>query len=77
MGQRRDRLDGRLAAAKVIRQKNSVRKTDERNRRDKLMLEMVKEHQFPYTPAVMSWVSAKLGKKTAQIKPDDVKALLK
>lgn len=77
MGQRRDRLDGRLAKAAITRQKNSMRKTAERGRREKDMLELIKNGTYPYTPNVMSWVSDRLGKKTSQIESAEITALVK
>ncbi len=77
MGQRRDRLDGRLERATAGRQENSVRKACERDRREATMLELLKKHSFPYTPAVMSWLSVKLGKKASRITAKDVAALTK
>jgi len=77
MGQRRDRLDGRLERATVTRQVNSTRKALERNRRDAQMIELMKAQPFPYTPGVMSWLSAKLGKRASRITPQDVAVLLK
>jgi hypothetical protein len=76
MGQRRDRLDKRVAAQTVTRQKNSRTKADERLRREKSMLEIIRKGQFPYTPGVMSWLSARLGKKASRITPADIKSVL-
>lgn len=77
MGQRRDRLDGRLAKAAITRQKNSMRKAAERGRREKDMLELIKNGSYPYTPNVMSWVSDRLGKKANQIESSEIDALVK
>ncbi|MBN2212492.1 MAG: hypothetical protein JW709_13930 [Sedimentisphaerales bacterium] len=77
MGRRRDRLDGRLERATAVRQENSTRKACERNRRDAQMIELMKTHSFPYTPAVMSWLSVKLGKRASRITPKDISALIK
>lgn len=76
MGQRRDRLDKRLAVAKVTRQKNSLKKGMERIRREKQMFSLLKAGKLPYTPGVMSWLSERLDKKTTQITQADIKALL-
>jgi len=75
MGQRRDYLDGRQIKAIAVRQANSVLKARERLRRDKKMLEIVKQGKMPYTPGVMSWLSAKLGKKASSITQKDIKKL--
>ena len=77
MGARRDRLDKRIAAATASRRKNSARKTAERTRREESMLAILGKGQMPYTPGVMSWLSAHLNKKASRITPTDVKALLK
>ncbi len=77
MGDRRDRIDKRNAAATATRHKNSARKTAERTRREVSMLAILKQGQFPYTPGVMSWLSERLGKKATRITEADVKALLK
>lgn len=76
MGQRRDRLDKRLARATITRQKNSQRKTAERNRREQDMLDLLKKGTFPYTPAVMSWLSERLDKKAGRIEPADIETLV-
>ena len=77
MGQRRDRLDGRLARATIMRRKNSLRKAAERLRREKDMLELIQKGSYPYTPNVMSWVSERLDKKASQIDASEIKALIK
>lgn len=76
MGQRRDRLDGRLAKAKETRQVNSLKKAKEQSRRETQIVKILKDRQFPYTPGVMSWLSVKLDKKASLITPADVKGLL-
>jgi len=75
MGQRRDYLDGRQIKAIAVRQANSVLKARERLRRDKKMLEIIKQGKMPYTPGVMSWLSDKLGKKASSITQKDIKQL--
>jgi len=76
MGQRRDRLDNRLAKAKATRQVNSLKKEKERNRREKQMMSILKTGQVPYTPAVMSWLSAKLDKKASNITETDISSVI-
>jgi hypothetical protein len=76
MGQRRDRLDKRQAQAIAGRRKNSLKKTKERSRRDKQMLEIIKNGKFPYTAGVMGWIGQQLDKKPSQIVADDIKSLL-
>ncbi len=41
------------------------------------MLEIIKKGKLPYTPAVMSWLSATLNKPSRQIVQADVDQLLK
>lgn len=77
MGQRRDRLDGRLARASIMRRKNSMRKEAERLRREQDMIELIRKGTYPYTPNVMSWVSDRLDKKASQIEAGEIKALAK
>lgn len=55
---------------------NRTYKASERARRDARMLEKLKAGDLPYAPAVMSWLSRKLDKKTGKISQADVKALL-
>jgi len=76
MGQRRDRLNKRLRNQIATRRDNSLVKLKERDRRDATMLALVKAHRLPYTPAIMSWLSAKLDKKASQIVEADIKKLL-
>ena len=76
MGQRRDRLDKRVARAKATRQRNSVSKAKERTRRDELHLALLKQGHFPFTPDLMNWVGQKINKKTSQVSETDVQSLL-
>ena len=76
MGQRRDRLNKRLARAEVTRRVNSQIKDAERLRRKQAMLTIIKKGKLPYTPTVMSWLSDQLGKKSSKITPQDVKTLI-
>jgi hypothetical protein len=59
------------------RRTNGMLKTAERERRQKRVVELIKKSKPPYTPVVMSWLSATLGKPSRQITPADVAALLK
>ena len=76
MGQRRDRLDGRLAKAKATRRVNSTKKELERDRRKSHNVKLIEAGKFPYTPAIMSWLSGELGKKSSQITEADVKTVI-
>ena len=59
------------------RRVNGMIKDKERARRDIRMLGLIQKGQYPYTPAVMSWLSMKLDKPSSQITPDDVKQAVK
>ena len=74
MGQRRDRLDARLANQTTTRRENSLKKDKERVRKSECNIKLIKESKFPYTPALMSWLSAEIGKKSSQITEADVQA---
>ena len=76
MGQRRTTLDKRQSRATKTRERNSLKKNQERIRRDEQLLALIKTSQFPYAPGVMSWLSVKLGKKASRITADDVQKLL-
>ena len=72
---RRAKRDATQATALETKKANKVRKDKERARRDARMRETVRAGSLPYTPAVMSWLSAKLGKPSTKITPDDVAGL--
>jgi hypothetical protein len=76
MGQRRDRLDKRQEQAILGRRKNSAKKTSERSRRDRQMVEIIKAGKFPFTPGVLDWIGLQLNKKPSRIRPEDIKALV-
>jgi hypothetical protein len=59
------------------RYRNGIRKTKERARRDSRMLETVKKGQLPYAPAVMTWLSEKLGKRSSLLTQEDVNRFVK
>jgi hypothetical protein len=77
MGARRIRREQRQADMAESRHRNGIRKSKERDRRRERMTALIKSGTFPYTPAIMSWVSAQLDKPTRQITPQDVEVLLK
>ncbi len=72
---RRQRLDGRVAAARVQKRANAIHKQRERARRDARMMAVIKDSELPHTPDVMSWLSRKLGKPSSAITTDDVTTL--
>jgi len=61
----------------VSRTVNGHLKRKERANRDKRMAELIRGGKFPFTPAVQSWISAKLGKPFAQVNEEQAKALAK
>jgi hypothetical protein len=61
---------------KETREVNRLVKVKERARREARMLEKLRSGSLPYTPAVMSWMSRKLDKRSSSITPEDVQRLL-
>ena len=76
MGQRRDRFDRRLANQTSTRRENSLKKDNAADRRARDMKKLISEGTFPYTPAVMSWLSVEMGKKASQLTEEAVKAFI-
>src|SRR5262249_8008424 len=58
MGARRIRREQRREDMAHSRRTNGMRKMHERARRKERMLELIKKGKLPYTPSVMSWLSA-------------------
>jgi hypothetical protein len=77
MGARRIRREQRQVDMANSRLRNGFVKAKERIRRDKRLIEAVKKGKLPYTPVVMSWLSAKLDKPSRLITQAEVDALLK
>ena len=77
MGQRRIRRAQRQADMKESRSKNGALKVKERARRETRMKAILKKGKLPYTPPVMSWLSAQLEKPSTRITQADVDGLLK
>ncbi len=77
MGARRIRREQVAADQAFSRRTNGMRKMKEHVRRDARMVDLVKKGKFPYTPAVMSWLSSKLDKPSSRIVQADVDGLLK
>ena len=71
------RMDRARNNAAISRTVNGQLKRKERANRDKRMAELVRNGKFPYTPAVLSWLSTQLGKPSTQITEDEAKGLLK
>jgi hypothetical protein len=77
MGARRIRRDQRRYDMMVSRIENGSRKEKERSRRDARVKDMMsKSTSFPYSPVIMSWLSAKLDKPSTQITAEEAKAVL-
>jgi len=76
MGARRIRREQRREDMDLSRRTNGMRKMKERERRDKRMKELIRGGKYPYTPAVLSWLSVQLDKPARQIVQADVDALL-
>jgi len=77
MGARRIRREQRRVDMAESRRTNGMLKMKERIRRHNRMLEMIKKGKLPFTPPVMSWISAELGKPSRQIVQADIDRLLK
>jgi hypothetical protein len=71
---RMDRIRDKGAISRTV---NGHLKKKERANRDKRMAELIRGGQFPYTPAVQSWISTKIGKPFTQVSEEQVKALVK
>lgn len=77
MGARRIRREQRRFDMALSRRTNGMLKMKERIRRHNRMLEFLKKGKLPFTPTVMSWLSAALNKPARQIVQADVDQLLK
>jgi hypothetical protein len=77
MGARRIRREQRLVDMDLSRRTNGMRKMYERQRRHARMIELLQKGKLPYTPTIMSWLSAALDKPATRIVQADVDALLK
>ena len=75
MGARRIRREQVAHDQKISRRVNGTRKTKERDRRDRRMLEIIAKNTFPFTPSIMSWISVQLDKPTSLIVAADLQAL--
>ena len=71
---RYDRIRDKSAISRTV---NGHLKRKERANRDARMAGLVKAGTFPFTPAVQSWVSTKLGKPFTQVTEAEAAALAK
>ena len=78
MGQRRERLDKRLARQETTRRKNSLRKEAARVRQDACMMNILKQNdpEAPLPSSIQNWLSQKLGIKASRITAEDIKSFL-
>ena len=76
MGARRIRREQRQFDMAQSRIRNGAEKKKERVRRQTRMVELIKKGRLPYTPSIMSWISAQLDKPTTRITQVDVDRLL-
>ena len=60
------------ANGKLSRIDNGHLKRKERANRDKRMKEIILKGSWPFTPAIMSWVSTQLGKPASQVSETEV-----
>lgn len=77
MGIRRKRKDRILADQQASRAENGHYKRAERVRRDVRLKALVKKGKLPFTPTVLSWLSAELDKPGRLITQADVDQFLK
>ncbi|HEV3237675.1 MAG TPA: hypothetical protein VGZ25_11845 [Gemmataceae bacterium] len=77
MGARRIRREQRRVDMAESRIVNGLRKRKERALRDQRMKKLVKKGKLPYTPPIMSWLSAQLDKPSRLITQAEVEKLLK
>jgi hypothetical protein len=56
---------------------NGHLKRKERANRDKRMVGLINAGKFPYTPAIQSWISAKLGVAFTRVTEEQAKELAK
>lgn len=72
---RKQRLGKRQSQAIVTKLANRRSKEKERARRDERMIDCIKTGVPPYTPDVMSWLSAKLGIRSTRVTDADLALL--
>jgi hypothetical protein len=76
MGARRIRREQRRVDMALSRHDNGIKKAAERVRRSERIKGILKKGMLPYTPVVMSWLSAELDKPSTRITQDDVNKVL-
>jgi hypothetical protein len=73
MGARRIRRQHRQVDMAESRHRNGIRKAKERDRRLGRLKKALASSKPPYSPTVLSWLSAALDKPGRLITPEDVK----
>ncbi|MCE9531746.1 MAG: hypothetical protein K8T89_11585 [Planctomycetes bacterium] len=73
---RKRRKEMRQRDMRESRSVNGLLKRKERARRDASMATIVKAGTLPYTPRVLSWLSAKLNKPGRLITAEDIKKVV-
>lgn len=76
MGARRIRREQRRYDMAESRRTNGMLKMKERIRRHSRLLALLKKGKLPFTPTVMSWLSAELDKPSRLIVQADIDRLL-
>lgn len=76
MGARRIRREQRRVDMAKSREINGVRKVAERERRRTRMIGLLKQGKLPFTPPIMSWLSAQLDKPSRLITQAEVDQLV-
>ena len=76
MGARRIRREQVRVDQNLSRRTNGMLKMAERERRQIRLVELLKKGKLPYTPTIMSWLSAQLDKPSTRIVQADVDAIL-
>jgi hypothetical protein len=71
---RMDRIRDNSAISRTV---NGHLKRKERGNRDKRMAALIAKGAFPYTPAIQSWLSEKLGVPFSRITEEQAKAAVK
>ena len=71
---RMDRIRDNHAISRTV---NGHLKRKERANRDERITGLIKAGTFPYTPAIQSWISAKLEMPFTKVTEDDVRELVK
>lgn len=76
MGARRIRREQRRVDMAESRHRNGIVKVKERDRRLARLKDALQKTKPPYSPTVLSWLSAELDKPGRLITPDDVQKFL-